>query len=52
MAQTGIHITASKRWFFWPALVLFMALGKLGILRDSQKAAKWLVKWAMRIEAA
>jgi hypothetical protein len=51
MAQTNLQFTVRKRWFFWPAILTFCALGKLGILRNPDAAAKWLADHAMKIEA-
>jgi len=39
-----------KRWFFWPAVVVIVALGKVGILRDQERAGRWLADHAMVIE--
>jgi hypothetical protein len=50
MAQVDAQIILRKCWFFWPAILTISALGKLGVLRDQQKAAQWLADNAMRIE--
>lgn len=50
MVPVNVQITARKRWFFWPAIITFCALGKLGILRNPNAAAKWLADHAMKIE--
>ena len=50
MAKVEAHIVVSKRWFFWPAILTIAALGKLGILKDQQKAGKWLADHAFRME--
>ena len=50
MAQLNLSIRVRKRWFFWPALVVIVMLGKAGILRDQHRAAKWLADHAMVIE--
>lgn len=50
MGQVQLRTVVRKRWFFWPAILIISALGKLGILKDPAKAGKWLADHAMRIE--
>lgn len=50
MAKVEAHIHIVKRWFFWPATVLLAGLWKIGIIKDLEKAGKWLANNAMRIE--
>jgi hypothetical protein len=46
----NVEVRARKRWFFWPAVLVMVSLGKLGILKNPDRAAKWLADHAMRIE--
>lgn len=52
MAQVELKLKVIKRWFFGPALVVIVLLGRVGMLRDQHKAARWLADRAMRIEVA
>lgn len=52
MAQVELQLKVTKRWFFGPALIVIVLLGRVGLLRDHHKAAKWLADRAMRIEVA
>lgn len=48
--RVNLTLTVRKRWFFWPAMLTIVALGKVGVLKDIDKAAKWLADNAMRLE--
>lgn len=63
MAHVQADIVVRRRWFFWPALVLIVALGKIGLIRDKvspahhggietgqERAGRWIADHAMRIE--
>lgn len=50
MATTNLHVSLRKRWFFWPALVATSLLGRVGVLKSPERAAKWIAEHAMRIE--
>ena len=50
MAQIEVEIAVTRRWFFWPAMLIIVALGKCGFLHDQQRAAKWLADHAMCLE--
>jgi hypothetical protein len=50
MAEIQVRLYVSKRWYFWPALVLILILGRLRLIRDPNTAGKWLANHAMRIE--
>lgn len=50
MAEINLTLRARKRWFFWPAVITFVMLGKLRILRDPDWAGKWLADHAMVLE--
>ncbi len=52
MAQTEAKLRLTRRWFFAPALLTIVLLGRIGILRDEHRAAKWLADHAMTIEVA
>lgn len=45
-----VEVTIRKRWFYWPALLGMVALGKVGILKSPEAAAKWLADNALVIE--
>lgn len=58
-----VTLSARKRWFFWPALICIVMLGRLGLIRDKvstahhggietgqERAARWLADHAIRIE--
>lgn len=58
-----VQLSARKRWFFWPAIVCLVMLGRLGLIRDKfsaahqggvetgqERAARWLADHAIRIE--
>ena len=36
-----------QRWFFWPAFYSVFILARLGIVRDSYRAASWIVAHGM-----
>ncbi|WP_257556440.1 hypothetical protein [Sphingobium sp. CFD-2] len=44
------HIAFRKRWFCRPAAVVMVLLIKAGIVRDAERAARWLVEHAMVLE--
>lgn len=48
--KLNLHAKVTKRGFFWPALLVIVALGWMGIIRSPEKAAKWLADHAMRLE--
>lgn len=50
MADVQVTLVLRKRWFFWPALVTLVVLGKVGIIKDPEWAGRWLAENAMRIE--
>jgi hypothetical protein len=63
MARMNLAMKVQKRWFFWPAVVVIMLAGKLGLIRPRPsaeyvdgmdpgevRAARWLTDHAMRIE--
>jgi hypothetical protein len=63
MAKTHLSLHVRKRWFFWPAMLILVAAGKLGLIRDKasdahadgvetgpERAARWLVDHAVVIE--
>lgn len=50
MARCNVTLHTRKRWFFWPALVAIVVLGKLGVLRSQDRAGRWLADHAMVIE--
>ena len=50
MAQVEAQLIIRKRWFFWPVVLVMLALAKLGILKDHGRAGKWLGDHAMRVE--
>lgn len=50
MAEVKAQVILTRRWFFWPAMLAMVALGKLGILKSPDRAGKWLADHAMRIE--
>ena len=47
MAQVQLRIAVRKRWFFWPAFYSVFILARLGIVRDSYRAASWIVAHGM-----
>ena len=52
MAQLVVQVQVTKRWFFIPALTVMVMLGRVELLHDQHKAAKWLADHAMRVEVA
>lgn len=50
MAQVKAQLIIRKRWFFYPAAIIMVVLGNLGIIRDQEKAGKWLADHALRGE--
>lgn len=48
--QLHLKAKVTKRWFFWPAMLSIVALGRLGFIRSPERAAKWLADHAMRLE--
>lgn len=64
MATLGnLRVKVTKRWFFWPAVLVVFVIGRLGLIRArpsrdyvggvepaESRAAKWIADWAMRIE--
>lgn len=63
MAEQNLVLHAQKRWFFWPAIICIVAIGRLGLIRDKvsaahhggietgqERAARWLADHAIRIE--
>jgi hypothetical protein len=63
MAQLTVEISTSRRWFFWPAFIIGIALVRVGLIRHKDSVAywtgeitplerftQWLVDHAMRIE--
>ncbi len=64
MAQVSVTLRAHKRWFFWPAVVAIVVLGKMGLIRDrlsaahvsgietgQERAARWLAEHAIIVDA-
>lgn len=46
-----LELIAKRRWSFWPAFLVIVTFGRLGILKDVDKAGTWLADHAMRVEA-
>lgn len=63
LKDTHLTLHARKRWFFWPAMICIVVIGRLGLIRDKvsaahhdgietgqERAARWLPDHAIRIE--
>lgn len=51
-AKLALKLHIRKRWFFWPAMVTIVTLGRLGILRDMEAAGAWLARYAMVLKTS
>lgn len=63
MAKVKIAARIRKRWFFWPAVIILVTIGKLGLICDKvspahvggvetgrERVGRWLADYAMVIE--
>lgn len=49
MAQVQLRIAVRKRWFFWPAFIILVALNRIGLVPDLGKSGSWLAEHKWRI---